>query len=123
MIDDLEVKPSTSSSLSADFIANLTSIGQGRRLVLPMSHQVTLPPGHGHFREDFLPGANLQDPANIRYDIPGTYNVSLKISNGSGSDSITRSGYITVTGHPSYMSLDFESLADFTLTFDPVVSV
>ena len=119
MIDDLEVKPSTSSSLSADFIANLTSIRAGQKVSFTDESSGNPTSWSWSFQGGFPAGANLQDPANIRYDIPGTYNVSLKISNGSGSDSITRSGYITVTGHPSYMSLDFESLADFTLTFDP----
>jgi len=119
MIDDLEVKTSTTSSLSADFVANQTTIRAGEKVNFtdesagnPTSWAWSFPGG-------FPSGANIQNPANIRYDFPGIYNVTLKISDGSGTDSITKLGYITVTGFPSYMSLDFESLADFTLNFDP----
>jgi PKD repeat protein len=119
MIDDLEVKPHKTSMLSADFIASQTSIRAGQEINFTDESSGNPTSWTWSFPGGFPAGANQQDPANIRYDFPGTYNVSLKISNGSGTDSITKSGYITVTGHPSYMSLDFESLADFTLNFDP----
>lgn len=108
-----------SPSLSADFIANKTTIRVGENVNFtdessgnPTSWTWSFPGGNPS-------GANQQNPANIRYDIPGIYNVTLRISDGSGTDSITKYGYITVTGYPSYMSLDFESLADFTLNFNP----
>ncbi len=108
-----------SPSLSADFIASNTSIRVGEKVNFtdmssgnPTSWTWSFPGG-------FPSSANQQNPANIRYDIPGIYNVTLKISDGSGTDSIIKLGYITVTGYPSYMSLDFESLADFTLNFIP----
>ncbi len=108
-----------SPSLSADFIASNTSIRMGEKVDFtdkssgnPTSWTWSFPGG--------IPStANQQNPANIRYDIPGIYNVTLKISDGSGTDSITKFGYINVTGYPSYISLDFESLDDFTLSFNP----
>ena len=119
MIDDLEVKTSSTSTLSADFIADKTTIRAGEKVSFtdesagnPTSWTWTFPGG-------FPSGADLQNPENIRYDIPGYYPVTLKISDGIGTDSITRVNYITVTGYPSYMSLDFESLDDFTLNFTP----
>jgi len=119
MIDDLEVKTSSTSSLSADFIASQTTIRAGEKVNFTDESSGNPTSWTWSFPGGFPSGANQQNPANIRYDIPGIYNVTLKISNGNGTDSITKLGYITVTGYPSYMSLDFESLADFTLNFDP----
>ncbi|MCX6247908.1 MAG: C10 family peptidase [Bacteroidetes bacterium] len=119
MIDDLEVTPSSASSLTAGFSSDKTTIRAGEKVSFtdestgnPTSWRWTFPGG-------FPPNADIENPANIRYDIPGTYNVSLKISDGTGADSLTKVSYITVTGYPSYMSLDFESLDDFTLNFSP----
>jgi PKD repeat protein len=119
MIDDLEVKPTTSTGLSADFIANSTTIKAGAKVNFtdessgnPIAWSWSFPGG--------IPsGSNQQNPSNIRYDMPGNYNVTLKISDGSTTDSVIKQGYITVTGYPSYMSLDFENLSDFTLNFNP----
>jgi PKD repeat protein len=119
MIDDLEVKTSSSSSLSADFIASKTTIRAGEKVNFTDESAGNPTTWSWSFPGGFPSGANQQNPANIRYDLPGIYNVTLKISDGSETDSITKVGYITVTGFPSYMSLDFESLADFTLNFDP----
>ncbi|MBK9334727.1 MAG: T9SS type A sorting domain-containing protein [Ignavibacteria bacterium] len=41
--------------------------------------------------------SNLRNPANIRYNTPGVYNVTLQVSNSFGSTSITKPNYITVT--------------------------
>ncbi|MBK6878566.1 MAG: hypothetical protein IPG99_19560 [Ignavibacteria bacterium] len=38
----------------------------------------------------------VQNPANIRYDVPGTYDVSLSVSSPLHSNSITKTNYITV---------------------------
>ncbi len=44
--------------------------------------------------------SNLQNPQNICYSAPGTYDVTLVATNGSGSDTRTLTGYITVTTAP-----------------------
>jgi PKD repeat protein len=49
-----------------------------------------------------FPGGNpststLKHPRDITYSAPGTYEVKLKVWNQFGSDSITKSGYITVS--------------------------
>ncbi len=41
--------------------------------------------------------SNLQNPANIRYDSPGIYNVTLSASNGYASGSKIKTGYINVS--------------------------
>jgi len=45
--------------------------------------------------------SNLQNPVNILYSTPGSYNVSLTISNGISTGSKTKPGYITVRSLPS----------------------
>ena len=47
--------------------------------------------------EGGLPSSSsLKNPVNIKYNAPGTFLVKLKAWNDLGSDSITKSGYITV---------------------------
>jgi PKD repeat protein len=119
MIDDLEVKPTTSTGLSADFISNLTTIKAGTKVNFTDESSGNPTSWSWSFPGGFPSGSNQQNPSNIRYDLPGNYDVKLKIGNGSSTDSITKVWYITVTGYPSHMSLDFESLSDFTLNFNP----
>ncbi len=42
----------------------------------------------------------VQNPTWIRYDYPGVYNVCLEATNGYGTSSICKDGYITVTAPP-----------------------
>ncbi len=119
MIDDLTVKTHGSSTLSAEFSADKTALMAGDSI--SFSDQSGGGPTSWSWT---FPGANpatsdMQNPANIKYEVPGNYLVKLKISNGPSSDSIIKSGYISVVGYPSSMSLDFESLSDFTLSFNP----
>src|ERR1051325_525404 len=44
--------------------------------------------------------SNLQNPT-ITYNTPGVYSVTLTATNGSGSDTFTRTNYITVNGPPT----------------------
>ncbi len=119
MIDDLEVKRQGSSALQADFAADKTFVMAGESVNFtdqsvgsPTSWKWTFTGG--------IPATSiLQNPSAINYPTPGNYTVKLKISNGTVSDSIIQMAYITVSGYPSSMSLDFESLADFTLSFSP----
>ncbi|MCX6243586.1 MAG: C10 family peptidase [Bacteroidetes bacterium] len=118
MIDDLEVKTSSTSNLSADFIASKTSVRAGEKISFTDQSSGSPTSWSWSFPGGFPVDAYVQNPVDIRYDTPGTYDVTLRISDGSGTDSITKYGYITVSGHPSHLSLDFESLPDFTLNFD-----
>ncbi len=120
MIDDLEIIPDSSTLISANFSASKTLIKIGESINFtdqsagsPISWSWSFPGGNPSVSND-------QHPVNIRYDVAGSYSVTLKITNSSGSDSITRSGYIKVSGNfPSSASLNFESQADFTLDLDP----
>jgi PKD repeat protein/photosystem II stability/assembly factor-like uncharacterized protein len=42
--------------------------------------------------------STLKNPSNIVYGTPGTYLVKMKCWNENGSDSVTKTGYITVSG-------------------------
>lgn len=41
-----------------------------------------------------------QNPSNVTYGNPGTFSVSLTVSNSNGSDAMTMSGYITIESSP-----------------------
>lgn len=45
--------------------------------------------------------SNVQNPTNICYNSPGTFAVTLIATNGNGSGSITKTGYITVNPPPA----------------------
>ena len=48
------------------------------------------------------PSSSTQEnPSNITYSNPGTYSVSLEVSNANGTNTETKTGYITVTQQPT----------------------
>jgi len=51
------------------------------------------------FENDGSVDSSLQNPEHV-YSLPGTYNVSLTVTNAGGSDTMTREQYITVTIAP-----------------------
>lgn len=123
MIDDLEIKPQASSTLTADFSASKTTVRVGD--TIDFSDQSSGAPTG--WKWNFTGGqpsvSTDQNPSGIRYTTPGTFAVSLKVTNGSTSDSVTKTDYIRVQGYPSSMSLDFESLTDFILDFSPWTTI
>lgn len=103
---------------AADFSANLTDICPGSTIQFfdestasPTSWSWTFPGG--------TPGtSNLQNPL-VTYNNIGLYNVSLTATNGIGSNSITKNGYINVSNSGSEVILidDFSSgLTNWTVT-------
>jgi PKD repeat protein len=119
MIDDLEVKPQESSALTADFTADKTTLRVGETVSFSDLSSGMPDSWYWTFTGAVPSGSTLQNPAGIKYSIPGIYPVSLKVAKGSAADSITKTGYITVNGYPTYLTLDFESLSDFNLNFYP----
>jgi PKD repeat protein len=121
MIDDIEVKKDSTTSLEAEFSASQTVIQPGDSIDFsdqssgyPTSWTWTFNGGNPSF-------SNVKDPSGIIYDVPGSYDVTLVVSKDTITDTITKLGYINVTtsGLPSSVSLDFEDLPDFSLDFYP----
>jgi PKD repeat protein len=54
-------------------------------------------------------GNSTRDDVNHTYTAPGTYNVSLSVTNPLGSDSITKSGYIVVGDGVSQTRAEFSA--------------
>lgn len=65
------------------------------------------------------PSTSTATNPTITYNTAGTYNVSLTVTNSEGSDSETKTGYITVSDIGTAFTLDFEASANFAVTFDP----
>ncbi len=118
MIDDLEVKTQAGSGLAADFTADKLSVKVGETVSFTDQSSGMPTSWSWKFTGAMPATSSLQNPSGISYAAPGSYEVSLKVSNGINSDSITKSGFIKVA-YPGYMSLDFESVSDFSLSFDP----
>lgn len=53
------------------------------------------------------PSSSMDENPTVSYDQPGTYSVTLIVGNSAGSDTLTKSNYITVLSAP---------IADFTAT-------
>lgn len=62
--------------------------------------------------------STLQSPSTT-YFTPGTYTVTLTVSNGGGSNTLTRTGFITVYGKPSvsFLANDSNGCAPFGVRF------
>lgn len=95
----VKIAPQVPGLPGADFVASNTSIvrGDSVRLIdastgVPTSWQWTITGP-----ETFT--SNLQRPTFI-FNQPGSYSVKLRVSNSFGSDSVTRSNYINVSGAP-----------------------
>jgi len=85
----------------ADFTANVTSIPVGGSVNFtdlsggaPASWSWTFTGGTPATSTD-------QNPTGIQYNTPGTYAVSLTVTNASGSDTETKNAYIFVGSNPS----------------------
>jgi PKD repeat protein len=83
--------------LNAAFTANNTTICTGSSITF--TDQSSGPPTSWSWS---FPGGtpstyNGQNPPAITYSTPGTYNVSLTVSNGSTNDTETKTNYITVS--------------------------
>jgi PKD repeat protein len=124
MIDDLEIDPGVTGALIADFTADHTTVNPGQTVNFTDASVGTPTSWNWTFQGGTPYNSTDQNPTNIRYDNPGIYDVTLTVSDGTNSDTRTKTGYIYVTQTlPSQMSLDFESLADFTTTFAPWTTI
>jgi len=60
----------------------------------------------------------LQNPT-VSYNTAGTYSVSLTVTNSNGTDTETKTGYITVLSQSGAFTLDFEACSDYSSDFFP----
>ena len=106
----------------ADFIGTPTTVIQGGTVSFtdqstnnPTSWQWSFPGG--------TPASSTQQNPTVIYNTPGTYNVTLIVTNQYGSDTITKTNYITVLPPSSGFSLDFEACTDWSTDFSPWISL
>lgn len=93
----------------ADFVASETTVVAGNSISFtdlsantPTSWDWTFNGGTPAVSPD-------QNPSNIVYDTPGTYDVTLEVSNSYGSDIETKTAYITVVSPSDLPVADFEA--------------
>ena len=94
-IDDITVVATGSAPPVADFSASATSVSEGQSVTFtdlstnnPTSWSWSFPGGS--------PSTGSTQNPTITYNTAGTYNVSLTSTNASGSDTETKTAYITV---------------------------
>ena len=90
----------------ADFSADATSVTEGSTVNFtdlstndPTSWSWTFAGG--------TPSSSTAQNPSVTYNTAGTYDVTLTASNSAGSDTETKTGYITVTTAPSTVQLSF----------------
>ena len=79
----------------ANFSANKTSIKEGESI--SFSNSSTDATSYNWTFNGGTPSSSTQTNPVIRYDTAGTYSVTLKATNNDGSDTETKSSFITVT--------------------------
>ncbi len=106
----------------ADFVGNPTTLTAGNTVTFtdqstnnPTSWQWSFPGG--------TPSTSTQQNPVVTYNTPGTYSVTLKVTNQYGADSLTKTNYITVANSGQGFSLDFEACADWSTDFTPWISL
>lgn len=80
----------------ADFSASTTSAGIGQNVVFT-DLSTNNPTSWSWTFNGATPSSSTEKNPSVVYNAEGTYDVSLTATNGFGSDSITKTGYITVT--------------------------
>lgn len=82
---------------TADFIANYTTVTAGGSVVFTDKSLYTPTTWSWSFSGGTPAFYSGKKPPSITYNTPGTYNVSLTVTNTNGSNSITKTSYITVS--------------------------
>lgn len=96
----------------ADFSADATIITAGESVYFT-DLSTGVPTSWSWVFEGGTPAtSNLTNPS-VTYNTPGTYDVTLTVTNGMGSDEITKTNHITVTSYPiSCLNYDNDEVDD-----------
>ncbi|MDD3687562.1 MAG: choice-of-anchor J domain-containing protein, partial [Bacteroidales bacterium] len=102
-------------SLVCDFSGTPTSVNTGGTVTFTdLSSGGTVTSRSWSFSGG-TPSTSTSASPTITYNTAGTYNVSLTVNTSSGSDTETKTGYITVTNPGSGFTYDFEACTDFAV--------
>ncbi|MBM3403545.1 MAG: PKD domain-containing protein [Bacteroidetes bacterium] len=82
--------------LNASFSANVTTVCSGGGVIFTNSSTGNPISWNWSFPGGTPSSYNGQNPPTITYSTPGTYDVSLTVSDGTNNDTETKTGYITV---------------------------
>lgn len=113
--------PYNSSGLTANFTASPTTVPVGATVTF--TDQSTPVDSIVSWQWDFggtaaSPSTSTsQGPINVTYNAPGTYTVTLIVSNGTDYDTLVRPDYITVTDTTNTNNLDADFTASATTIF------
>ncbi|MBS1634540.1 MAG: gliding motility-associated C-terminal domain-containing protein [Bacteroidetes bacterium] len=101
-VDDIALSTATVAAPPvADFAASSTTICAGQCINFTDNSTNTPTSWSWSFPGASVTTATLQNPTNICYNTAGTYTVSLTATNTSGSNTATKSNYITVLPTPT----------------------
>jgi len=98
----------------ADFSANFTAISAGGSVVFTNLSTYNPTSWSWTFTGGTPSTFNGQNPPSITYNTPGTYNVSLTVTNANGSDTETKTGYIVVSAAAVCQKINLPTPAGWT---------
>ena len=98
--------PITPCAPIADFAANKFSTCAGQSVTFNSTSYNSVPTSYSWVFEGGNPSTSTSQIQSVSYDTPGTYSVSLTVSNSDGSSTKTVNSFVTV-GWNSYRSLPY----------------
>lgn len=109
----------SAATITADFVANATSVNSGATIAFTdLSSGSTATSWNWTFGGGGTPNTSTVQNPSVVFNTPGTYTVSLTVSDGSLSDTETKTSYITVTAFsPTTCDSVNNFLAGDTLAF------
>ena len=100
-LDDINITGSTLVAPVAKFIASDTTLCVGQCITFTDQSTNTPASWAWTFTGASTTSSTAQSPTSICYNTAGTYNVSLISTNGGGSNTKTKTGYIVVSALPT----------------------
>ncbi|MBO4615281.1 MAG: PKD domain-containing protein [Bacteroidales bacterium] len=108
MIDDIEITGDCNSAPTADFMADVTSIDRGETVSFT-DRSTQMPTSWSWTFDGGTPSTSTAQNPRVTYNTAGTYSVSLTVTNAQGTDTETKTGYITVSPYNVIVKWDFPS--------------